>query len=208
MPDGNILLVSKDSDEGVTVSPLNPVRLGALGALLAGVTWIGLGFVAAATINGRRPEILGLTVLGDTLYLVALVSTLAGIVGLHFRQAPSYGKLGTTGFLAAFTGIVLLLVGLMISFLVGHTFGLALLDPALGLGLWCTLVGLVLLGAATWRLRALPRWCGVLLIVCIPFAIALGDYGGGIVLGLAWLALGYALLSHHDVSALLRTRRR
>jgi hypothetical protein len=36
----------------------------------------------------------------------------------------------------------------------------------------------------------------------------LGDYGGGMVLGLLWLAVGYALLFQHDVSALLRTRER
>ena len=39
-------------------------------------------------------------------------------------------------------------------------------------------------------------------------AIAAGDYGGGAVLGLLWLAVGYALLSQHDVSVLLRTRRK
>jgi hypothetical protein len=46
------------------------------------------------------------------------------------------------------------------------------------------------------------------LIVCLPLAITLGEYGGGIVLGLLWLAVGYALLFQHDVSALLRTRKR
>jgi hypothetical protein len=53
----------------------------------------------------------------------------------------------------------------------------------------------------------LPQWCGALLIVSFPIAIALGDFGGGAVLGLLWLAVGYALLSQHDVSALLRTER-
>jgi hypothetical protein len=66
----------------------------------------------------------------------------------------------------------------------------------------------VLLGAATLRLEALPRWCGMALIVCLPLAITLGDYGGGMVLGLLWLMVGYALLSQHDISALLRTGRR
>ena len=70
------------------------------------------------------------------------------------------------------------------------------------------IVGFVLLGAATLRLEALPRWCSMPLIVCLPLAITLGDYGGGIVLGLLWLAVGYALLFQHDVSALIRTRER
>ena len=112
------------------------------------------------------------------------------------------------GFLAAFMGTAILLVGLVLSFLVGGLFGAAFLDPVLGAGLWFVLVGFVLLGAATLRLEALPRWCGVALIVGLPLAITLGDYGGGIVLGLLWLAVGYALLFQHDVSALLRTRKR
>jgi hypothetical protein len=36
----------------------------------------------------------------------------------------------------------------------------------------------------------------------------LDDYGGGLVLGVTWLAISYVLVSHHDVSALLRSRRK
>jgi Co/Zn/Cd efflux system component len=190
------------------VSSLNLIRLGALGALLAGVAWTVVGLVAMATVGGRGSEDLSTAFLGETLYLVALVGTLGGIVGLHARQTPNYGRLGTAGFLAAFTGTAILLVGLMLSFLLGGLFGAAFLDPVLGAGLWCVIVGFVLLGTATLRLEALPRWCSVPLMVCLPLAIALGDFGGGIVLGLLWLAVGYALLFQHDVSALLRTRNR
>jgi hypothetical protein len=190
------------------VSSLNLVRLGALGALLAGVSWTALGLVDMATLGGRGSEALNSAFLEDTLYSVALVGTLGGIVGLHARQTPNYGKLGTAGFLAAFSGTADLLVGLIITFLVGDVFGIALPDPVLGVGLWCVLVGFVLLGAASLRLEALPRWCGVALIVCLPLAITFGDYGGGIVLGLLWLAVSYALYFQHDVSALLRTRKR
>jgi hypothetical protein len=55
---------------------------------------------------------------------------------------------------------------------------------------------LVLVGAATLRAEVLPRWCGVLLIVAvlgISVYFALGDYGGAILYGLLWLALGYVL---------------
>ncbi len=190
------------------MSSLNLVRLGALGALLAGVSWTALGLVDMATLGGRGSEALNSAFLEDTLYSVALVGTLGGIVGLHARQTPNYGKLGTAGFLAAFSGTADLLVGLIITFLAGDVFGIALPDPVLGVGLWCVLVGFVLLGAATLRLEALPRWCGVALIVCLSLAITFGDYGGGIVLGLLWLAVSYALYFQHDVSALLRTRKR
>jgi hypothetical protein len=143
------------------VSTLNLVRLGALGALMAGVAWTVLGLVDMATLGGRGSDVLNSAFLEATPYLAALMSTLGGIVGLHARQTPNYGRLGTAGFLATFTGTAILLVSLVLTFLVGGLFGATFLDPILGAGLWCVLVGFVLLGAATLRLEALPRWCGV-----------------------------------------------
>jgi hypothetical protein len=93
----------------------------------------------------------------------------------------------------------------MLTFLArGNILGWAFADLVLGLGFLGTLVGLVLLGATTLGLGVLPQWCGIVLIICLPVAVILGNYGGGIVLGLVWLALGYVLLSQHDVSALVR----
>lgn len=185
--------------------------------MLAGVTWTASGVVSAAIASGRGPEALGSTALNEMLFAVALAGTLGGLVGLHARQAAGYGRLGKMGFLVSFIGTALLLAGVVLSLLAralaeapvgGGAPGPAFPDRVLWLGLWGALVGFVLLGAATLRLGALPRWCGWLLIVCLPLAIALGNYGGGAVLGLAWLALGYALLRQRDVSALLRTTRR
>ena len=192
---------------GFTVSSLNLVRLGAMGAILAGVAWIASSLLEAAIASGRSPEVLGFASLDEALYVVAVAGTMGGIVGLHVRQVPSYGRLGTVGFLATFTGTALLLIGLVLSFTMGSVFGPTLLDLVLGLGLWAALLGFMALGAATLRLGVLPRWCGVLLIICLPLAIVLGDYGGGTVLGLFWLAVAYELLSQHDMSALLRSRK-
>jgi hypothetical protein len=194
--------------KGFDMSSLDLVRLGALGAILAGAAWIASSLLTAAIASGRSPEVTGFASLDKTLYLVAMAGTMVGIVGLHSRQAPSYGKLGTAGFLATFTGTALLLLGLVLSFTIGSVLAPTLLDPMLGLGLWDALIGFIVLGAATLRLGVLPRWCGVLLIICLPLAIALGDYGGGAVLGLLWLAVAYALLAQRDVSALLRTRKK
>jgi hypothetical protein len=194
--------------KGFAMSSLDLVRLGALGAILAGAAWIASSLLTAAIASGRSPEVIGFASLDKTLYLVAMAGTMVGTVGLHSRQAPSYGKLGTAGFLATFTGTALLLFGLVLSFTIGSVFAPTLLDAMLGLGLWDALIGFIILGAATLRLGVLPRWCGVLLIICLPLAIALGDYGGGAVLGLLWLAVAYALLAQRDVSALLRTRKK
>ncbi|MDX6380784.1 MAG: hypothetical protein QOI57_1808, partial [Rubrobacteraceae bacterium] len=121
-------------------------------------------------------------------------------------QAPRYGRLGTVGFLLSFLGVLFLLIGLTFSFPARSVMPEAqtFLDQVLVLGFLGTLVGFVLLGAATLRLGSLPRWCGLLLITCLPLAITLGDYGGAIALGLIWLALAYVLLLYRDLSALLQ----
>jgi hypothetical protein len=103
------------------------------------------------------------------------------------------------GFLTSFLGVSLFLLGLTLSFSGGR-----FLDQVLGLGLLVAFVGFVILGAATLRLGALPRWCGLLLIACFPLAITLGDDGGAIALGLTWLALGCVLLLRCDLSALFQ----
>jgi len=158
--------------------------------------------------NERSPELFGFVSLTEALYLVALAGTVGGVIGLHARQRFSYGRLGTVGFFGSFTGTSLLFVGLTVSFVSGSLSGPVVLDPMLAVSLWVSLLGFLLMGIATLRLGALPQWCGALLMVSLPIAIALGDFGGGAVLGLLWLAVGYALLSQQDVSVLLRTERK
>jgi hypothetical protein len=167
--------------------------------MLAGLTWIVLAVIPGATAGGRGLEVFGLVYLSEALYGVALVGTLAGLVGLHVRQAPSYGRLGSVGFMASFLGVSLVLVGLVLSLLVGR-----FLDQVLGLGFLGALVGLMLLGAATLSLGALPPWCGLLIAACLPLAIILGHYSGPVALGLIWLALGCTLLLRRDLSALFQ----
>ncbi len=162
--------------------------------MLAGVVWIASGIIDMVVMEGQ-----GGASLQEVLFIVALVGVLGGLGGLHARQTPRYGWLGMAGFLAAFIGSTLLLIALVLTFVVRSN----VLDPVLALGLLGALVGLVLLGAATLRIGVLPRWCGLVLIICLPVAIALGDYGGGIVLGLVWLVVGYILLSQRDVSAMV-----
>jgi hypothetical protein len=66
-----------------------------------------------------------------------------------------------------------------------------------GWGLLLSLVGLALLGTATLDARALPRWCGLLLLFGFP-AWALPEdsswWGGWLLLGGVWASVGFALL--------------
>ena len=180
--------------------------LGAPGALLAGAAWIAAAAVAYSGMASGEPPY---SYLDEAAYGGALAATLAGLGGLHARQASGRGgRLGAAGLFAALVGAALLSVG---SALADHLAGGAL-DWLPGLGLLGLLLGFVLSGVATFRAGLLPRWCGLLLIVCLPLAGvlagALGEAGAGTALGLAWLALGHALSTRRDLSAFLRSRRR
>ncbi len=188
----------------------NLVRWGAIGAVLAGVAWIVSVIVNLAITSPQGPTAFGLSSpLDEVTYIVALAGTLLGLAGLHAKQARSYGRLGVAGFLVAFMGNVLVLLGLVLSLSArGEIFEQELLDQVLGLGLLGMFlgfvllsVGLVVLGIATLLAGVLPRWCGVALILALPVSVALGNYGGRMVLGVVWLALGYILWSRRGEAA-------
>jgi hypothetical protein len=185
------------------------VRWGALGALLAGIMLIALGLIRLVILGPVALYFGGAATAEDylleILFSIASVGMLVGIVGFHARQAAHYGRLGMAGFLAAFVGVFFLLASTVATILAGRE----VLDWLFILGFVGTLVGFVLLGAATLRAGVLPRWCGTLLIVSvlgIPVYFALGNYGGAILYGLVWLGLGYGLWLERGMSAEQNTR--
>jgi hypothetical protein len=194
-------------ERSLRMSSSNWIRWGALGALLAGIAWLASGLFSLVTGQGAA-ELQGpYAELGtffsyyllEILFSIALAGMLAGLVGFHARQAPNYGRLGTAGFFAAFVGVFFMLASTVATILAGSE----VLDWLFVLGFVGTLVGFVLLGTATLRARVLPRWRGILLLVAvlgIPVYFALGSYGGAILYGLVWLALGYGLWSERGAS--------
>ena len=154
--------------------------LGAVAAVFAGVAWVAEG-------------ILVITASGDpvgAMFIVALIGTLGGLVGLHARQALSYGRLGLAGLSLSFAGIAL--------WILGFVSRPDWLPPLAVLSI--LVVGFVLLGVATLRARALPRWCAVALLASPVFFYSNFE-GNGIVLGFVWLAVGWALWPQRHASA-------
>jgi hypothetical protein len=103
--------------------------------------------------------------------------------------------LGAAGSSITFIGYALIVVVAAVSIRVG---GEALFAVRL-IGALAILIGSVLLGAMTLRARVLPWWCGVLLIVGFPPGAILDENvargSEGIVFGIVWGLVGYALLS-------------
>ena len=175
------------------------IRWGGIAGVVAGVMYILTGFVNL--FAPQSPVFVSFSdYLIEILFVVGLLGTLAAIVGLHYLQRGRYGRTGVTGSLTAFIGYALLLVAATVTILAGQE----ALDAVFPIGSLAALVGVVLLGSASLRARVLPRWCGLVLIAGYPLTvvvdIATGG-AGGIVMGIVWALVGYALLSNSSSSS-------
>ncbi|MGH3089410.1 MAG: hypothetical protein ACRDSJ_19125 [Rubrobacteraceae bacterium] len=136
----------------------------------------------------------------EVIFVVGLAGTLVVIASLHALQRDSYGRLGAAGSLTAFAGYALLVVAAAATTLAGRE----VLDAVFPVGVLAILLGSVLLGTMTLRARMLPWWCGVFLIVGFPLTVPLDIAirgAGGIMLGIVWALIGYALLQRGDAQA-------
>jgi hypothetical protein len=183
------------------VSPI-VVRWGGLAGVVAAVMWV----LTAILIILATPQSDAFNSFSDYLLqivlLVAYAGTLVAILGLHTLHSGSgrFGRLGAAGSLLTFIGYAIVFMLIMVSLLAG---GASLLPVRLA-GAAAVLIGSILLGAMVIRARILPWWCGVLLIIAFP----LGDLSNavlegseGILLGILWGLVGYALLSQSGTVA-------
>jgi hypothetical protein len=159
------------------------VRWSAIGLMLGGVTWGILGLSAVLgylqAIPGREDVVL---------FVIALLFTAAGLVGLHTLQRASYGVLGQAAFYLALVAIGGRILGAVVS-LAGSSALEWISFPAT----LCMLVGFVLYGVATLRARVLPPSYGLALIVSMPVSLYLPTYYGTVLFGLILVMLGYVL---------------
>ena len=172
----------------------NVVRWGGVAGLLAAAMWV-MSFILIQLTSLPRVFESFSDYLIEVILLVGYVGTIGAIVGLHALQSQSerYGRLGALGSLLTSIGYATVFVATTGSILQG---GQALLTVRLTGGI-AVLLGSVLLGAITLYARVVPWWCGVLLIVAFPlgdFSNAIVRGGEGILLGLLWGSVAYALL--------------
>ena len=175
------------------MSSLNLVRGGAIGFILGGIVWVVLGLLIVFRVvwnpaTGARPAYF-------ILFIVAMLLSSLGLVGLHALQKQSYGRIGRAGLYTALIATAAQILAVLV--LLSGSSALAwLANPVGTLGV---LVGFVLYGAATLQARVLPRWYGVALIIALPVSIASASYGN-VLFGLVLLVLGYVLWSRRDAS--------
>ena len=170
------------------------VRWGGWAGVVAALTYVLAGILILIAPLQRVFSSFGQHLI-EVILVVAFAATLVVIVGLHGSQRGRYGRSGAAGSLIAFIGYALIALVATISVLVGgEDLSAVRLMAALAV-----LVGSVILGAMTLRARALPWWCGVLLVIGFPLGDVLEEVvargSEGIVFGIVWGLVGYALLS-------------
>ena len=205
----------------------NLIRFGGLAAMVGGAMFLVGSFVYLV----RQLFLYYLALLAVALLLVTV-----GMVGFHLMQRHSYVRMGSTGFWSVVVGALMVVLGGAVFFTLGKAGDFLQATPSLVwvvLGLLGLVVGLVSLvvgypvyGVATLQARVLPRWCGVAFIAALPAGLALSalwivlafvtsyepflSFSGVstfVVLGLAWLALGYALWVRREAPEVRRPRR-
>jgi hypothetical protein len=140
------------------------VRWGSLGALLAAAGWTVSGIVAL--IFGVAPfgPVGSLSwYLIESSDAIAEMGMMVLLVGLHVRETPNYGRLGTAGFVLAFVGTASIFLASVI-YILAVNGSWAIFDILEYAALFGLFTGFPLLGIATFRAKVLPRWCGLLLI--------------------------------------------
>lgn len=128
--------------------------------------------------------------LDNTFYVFLVMGALAAITSLYTLHRELYGMTGTLVSLVAFGGLVLSLIAGLGDVLRLYWY---VASPILSI----MLVGLggLGLGVATIAARVLPWWCGVALMVGsfgFGFAALFGELWG-VLVGIAWALVGYAV---------------
>ncbi len=167
--------------------------------MAGGIVVVTLGFVIWLCIPNNCPWGLGSSVhivspRGSVFFVLLALGAMAGIAALHLLQRERYGSLpGTPAFLVAFVGVAMMFFGELRK-LVFPGAGAAWL---LVIGLLVATMGIIAYGVVTTEAGVVPWWCGAALLAGSPLAGFLlyifspGDEG--LLLGVPWIVMGYAV---------------
>ena len=164
-------------------------------ALTGGLAYVIAGIVMAATDDIGHP-------VANVLSIGWALGVLCGLVGIGLLGAAGRGLFGKTALGLPVLAYAVLALDLLLILAGVHTVDES---PLFALGLLGTLVGMLLLGIATVAVR---RWAGwrrfapFALLVALPLdillAVALDQQSALPPVGLAWMLIGYAVLSTPD----------
>jgi hypothetical protein len=192
---------------------LNPIRVGAVAAILAGVFIAGHGIPTMFDGTPRDLDSPALYLMESTFgagYAALLIMFVAFLRLQTGRGTNVCGRLGRVGAYAGVFGCVCIIVKTSLIVVLGATFGIqAVKDIMVVLGalymagtLFSSLLAPVLLGIDALRIGVLPRWFGLTLVI-VPLALLIVQLISSTLAGYTpyvegpfWIAIGYGLWSY------------
>ena len=179
---------------------------GGLATMLGGVLWIALRPLVASAWG---TPVFGLSYEDYNRLMVApLLLLLAGVLAFRGSLPAEVGRAARWGLALLALGVATSLAGVVIEFwwaggLRGDRAGSLLGWAAYGLGLLVQAVGLTLFGVGALRAACLPTWLAIvapamaalhlLWLPSLHLGLARWSVADQVLVGLGWVALGYAL---------------
>ena len=177
------------------------IRSGGLAGIVAGLLYF-VGYAGMAELLLPVMSNLG----GHVMLGLAGLATLLALVGVLARDAGRSARLGTVGYVLSFLGAAVFSAGNLTEGVWHAEFGVALF----GVGLMILTVGVVALGFGVRRAKVLPAWAVWPLVVgwaaflpvanspvVFDFAFFVLSLLAAGMLGVGWVAVGYALWSEN-----------
>lgn len=129
----------------------------------------------------------------EAAFVLALLATLP----LPARLGSGTGRLAAVAARVTQGGFAALLVAAVASLASGGD----VLGPLFVLGVFASLAGLLGLTASSLRHRAAGWWTAPVAFIGFALSMVLGNQGGGILLGLAWIAISIFLRDSEEMGA-------
>jgi hypothetical protein len=163
--------------------------------MVSGVAFVMLSFMTwLCTPN--CPGSSGYVVLA--FFVLLAFGAMGALASLHAIQRERYGLLGTLAFLVAIVGVAMIFVSEFRNLILALWQG----SPGAGgvswlfiIGLLVAAVSLIVYGVVTITAGKLPWWCGAALLAGSPLVgLFLDLFAAGLLLGVPWAVVGYAIV--------------
>ena len=157
----------------------------------------GLAYLIQALMGLKTDAFSGASIyVLEAVFIIPLAAAVFALIGLHSFAQNHYRYSGRFGFWLAIIGSALMSISALATlFVEDNSPGEYFLAVVFLVCVALTMIGYILLGIMVVRGKVLPLVTGLALILGFPLSVLLSPSRGGVLFGLAWLSVGYYILT-------------